>query len=175
MADIAERAMKIDGVSYFITVAGYSMLGGGGENVAFGVVGLEEWAKRTSKNLSIEAITEKLTEEFGQTPGAEVNFFAPPSIPGIGKSSGLSLELLATNAAFTPSDLYRVMGEFLGRLNSSPDLSYAFSTFTADTPHIYLDIDRTKLEAYDIPVSNLFEALQNCSGGLCLPPQCAGR
>ena len=164
MADIAERAMKIDGVSYFITVAGYSMLGGGGENVAFGVVGLEEWAKRTSKNLSIEAITEKLTEEFGQTPGAEVNFFAPPSIPGIGKSSGLSLELLATNAAFTPSDLYRVMGEFLGRLNSSPDLSYAFSTFTADTPHIYLDIDRTKLEAYDIPVSNLFEALQNNLG-----------
>lgn len=164
MADIAERAMKIDGVSYFITVAGYSMLGGGGENVAFGVVGLEEWAKRTSKNLSIEAITKKLTEEFGQTPGAEVNFFAPPSIPGIGKSSGLSLELLATNAAFTPSDLYRVMGEFLGRLNSSPDLSYAFSTFTADTPHIYLDIDRTKLEAYDIPVSNLFEALQNNLG-----------
>ena len=56
------------------------------------------------------------------------------------------------------------MGEFLGRLNSSPDLSYAFSTFTADTPHIYLDIDRTKLEAYDIPVSNLFEALQNNLG-----------
>ena len=49
------------------------------------------------------------------------NFFAPPSIPGIGKSSGLSLELLATNAAFTPSDLYRVMGEFLGRLGCSPN------------------------------------------------------
>lgn len=43
-------------------------------------------------------------------------------------------------------------------------MSYAFSTFTADTPHIYLDIDRTKLEAYDIPVSNLFEALQNNLG-----------
>ncbi len=87
MADIAERAMKIDGVIILLTVAGYSMLGGGGENVAFGVVGLEEWAKRTSKNLSIEAITEKLTEEFGQTPGAEVNFFAPPSIPALAKAA----------------------------------------------------------------------------------------
>ena len=49
-------------------------------------------------------------------------------------------------------------------LNRSPDLAYAFSTYTSDTPHVYLDIDRTKLESFKVPVSNLFEALQNNLG-----------
>lgn len=164
LSEISEKALKIDGIKYFMSVAGYSMLGGSGENVALGVVGLDEWSKRTSKNLSIQALTDKLMEEFGHNSVADVNFFAPPAIPGIGTSDGLSLELLANNGEITPGQLYDVMGEFLEKLNQSPSLSYAFSTFTANTPHIYLDVDRTKLESYNIPVSALFEALQNNLG-----------
>lgn len=164
LADISAKALKIEGVKYFISVAGFSLLGGGGENVALGLVGLDDWSQRKSKNLSIQALTDRLIGEFGHNPKAEVNFFAPPSIPGIGTSSGLSLELLATNGDITPAQLYDNMGLFLRELNSSPDLAYAFSTFTANTPHIYLDIDRTKLESYNIPVSSLFAALQNNLG-----------
>ena len=56
------------------------------------------------------------------------------------------------------------MQQLLQNLNKAPEISYAFSTFTADTPHIYLDIDRVKLESFNVPVSNLFEALQNNLG-----------
>ena len=164
MEEITAKIRQLDGVKYFIGVAGYSMLGGGGENVAFGVVGLTPWSQRTTKNLSIEGITSKLTEMFSSDRDAEINFFAPPSIPGVGKSSGLSLELLATGGNISPNQLYEKMGEFLQKLNHTPEISYAFSTFTADTPHIYLDIDRTKLESYKIPVSNLFETLQTNLG-----------
>lgn len=164
LADVTARALKIDGIKYFISVAGYSMLGGGGENVALGVVGLDDWSKRKSKSQSIEGLTRKLSEEFGHTPNAQVNFFAPPSIPGVGKSNGMSVELLTTNGDITPQELYKVMGKFLGELNRSPELSYAFSTFTANTPHVYLDVDRTKLESYQIPVAGLFTALQNNLG-----------
>ena len=164
LADIAERALKIEGIKYFISVAGYSMLGGGGENVALGIVGLNPWSERETKSQSIEGLTGKLMAEFSGNKETQINFFAPPSIPGVGKSNGLSLELLTTDGNASPSDLYRVMGEFLTKLNSSEDISYAFSTFTSDTPHIYLDVDRTKLEAYKIPVGSLFTALQNNLG-----------
>lgn len=43
-------------------------------------------------------------------------------------------------------------------------MAYAFSTFTADTPHVYLNIDRTKLQSYDIPVSALYNTLQSNLG-----------
>ncbi len=162
--DIAGQALKMDGIKFFISVAGYSILGGSGENVALGVVGLDDWSKRKSSKLSMESLTADLSEAFGKNPLAEVNFFAPPSIPGVGNSDGLSLELLATDGNTPPSQLFANLEKFLGELNTSPDLAYAFSTYTADTPHIYLDIDRTKLESYNIPVINLFEALQNNLG-----------
>ena len=164
LSDIAGRALKMDGIKFFISVAGYSILGGSGENVALGVVGLDDWSKRKSSKLSIESLTADLSETFGKNPLAEVNFFAPPSIPGVGNSDGLSLELLATDGNTPPSQLFASLEKFLGELNASPDLAYAFSTYTADTPHVYLDIDRTKLESYNIPVINLFEALQNNLG-----------
>lgn len=164
IGDVATEVLKMEGVKYFISVAGYSMLGGGGENVALGVVGLAPWSERKSKNLSSAAITEKLISLYKDNGNAEINFFAPPSIPGIGQSNGLSLELLATDGTTTASELFGELDKFLAKLNQSEDLSYAFSTFTADTPHIYLDIDRTKLESYKLSVSDLFTTLSNNLG-----------
>ncbi|MBE6458465.1 MAG: efflux RND transporter permease subunit [Alphaproteobacteria bacterium] len=165
LSEITSRVLKIDGVKYFISVAGYSMLGGSGENVALGVVGLEAWDERTSKNLSVEELSKRLAKTFADMKNsAEINFFAPPSIPGVGQSNGLSLELLTNNGDVTPNQLFDNLEKFLASLNTDTDFSYAFSTFTADTPHIYLDIDRTKLESYQIPVSSLFSALQSNLG-----------
>lgn len=162
--DLTQKSLKIDGVDYAITVAGYSMLGGKGENVALGVVGLKNWNERKTKQTSLNYIMQKLTDEFGKNPYAQINFFAPPAIPGVGQSDGLSLELLAAEGNISPSELYQALQIYLEKLNSSDDLQYAFSTFTSDTPHIFLDINRNKLESYKIPVSNLFSALQNNLG-----------
>lgn len=164
LRQMTDKSLAIEGVKYVITVAGYSILGGQGENVALGVVGLEDWNKRKSKSLSIEALTQKLSQTFASDSRATFNFFAPPSIPGVGQSNGISLELLALDGSISPQELYKNMQLYLSKLNQSPDLAYAFSTYTAETPHIYLDINRTKLESFKIPVSNLFASLQNNLG-----------
>jgi HAE1 family hydrophobic/amphiphilic exporter-1/multidrug efflux pump len=164
LTEMTNKASQIDGVDYVISVAGYSILGGHGENVALGVIGLKPWKERNSKALSIESLTDKLSETFASNTQAQFNFFAPPSIPGVGQSNGLSFEVTATDGNITPEELFQRLQEYLRALNASPDLSYAFSTFTADTPHLYLDIDRKKLESYNIPLSNLFETLQNNLG-----------
>jgi len=159
-----DKILKIDGIKYFISVAGYSMLGGGGENVALGVIGLEDWDKRKSKELSVNSIVEKLSREFADSKTAKINFFAPPSIPGIGDSDGISFEFLTTDGDISPQELAKELNKYLSEVNKSPDFNYAFSTFTADTPHIYLDIDRKKLEYYKISVADLFTVLQNNLG-----------
>lgn len=164
LADVADKVLKMDGIKYFISVAGYSILGGGGENVALGVVGLEDWDKRKAKSLSMQSITNRLVAEYQNNAKAQIDFFAPPSIPGIGNSNGLSFELLATDGNTTGEQLFEQMQTLLGGLNEAKDISYAFSTYTADTPHIFLDIDRTKLESLNIPVSSLFTVLNNNLG-----------
>ncbi len=164
LAQIADNVLKMDGVQYFISVAGYSLLGGSGENVALGVVGLDNWDKRKAKSLSMDAITSSLMKQYAHNSKAQIDFFAPPSIPGIGNSDGLSFELLATDGNTTGTALFDETQRLLKELNGLPDLAYAFSTFTADTPHLFLDIDRTKLESAGVAVSTLFTALNNNLG-----------
>ena len=164
ISQINEKIKEIKGIKYFISVAGYSMLGGGGENVALGVVGLDSWDKRKTKNLSLDAIRRELAEAFADNKIAQINFFAPPAIPGVGNSNGISLEFLTNNNDVSPTDLAKELNKYLQMVNQNADFSYAFSTFTADTPHIYLDIDRRKLEYYKINVADLFAVLQNNLG-----------
>ena len=95
---------------------------------------------------------------------ASINFFEPPAIPGMGQAGGLTFELLALDGATTPDELYDKLQLLLEKLNALPEIEYAFSTYTSDTPHAYLDINRTKLESINVPVSNLFGALQNNLG-----------
>lgn len=164
LKNMSNDILKMDGIKYIITVAGYSLLGGGGENVALGVIGLNNWDKRKTKALSVEGITNALTKKYQSVKNAELNFFAPPSVPGIGQSNGLSLELVATDTALTPYDLEKALTAYLEAANKDPDIAYAFSTFTADTPHVYLNIDRTKLQSFNIPVAQMFETLQSNLG-----------
>lgn len=159
-----ERIMKIDGVKYVISVAGASMISAGGENVALGAIGLQDWSLRKDKSLSQDAIIEKLTKEFAGETQAQADFFALPSIPGISSSSGLTFELLATSGTASAQELYETLEKFLKALNGQKSLAGAFSTYTADTPHLYLDVDREKLDAYGISVQTLFNTLQSYLG-----------
>lgn len=164
LSEMNDKILKTKGVKYFISVAGYSMLGGSGENVALGVIGLKSWDERSSKNLSIEAISRDLRRQFAGNKQATINFFAPPAIPGVGQSNGISFDFVTMNGSTSPQKLYAQLMKYLQSVNKSGYFDYAFSTFTAQTPHIYLDIDRKKLEYYKIPVSSLFSTLQNNLG-----------
>lgn len=164
LSEMNDKILKTKGVKYFISVAGYSILGGSGENVALGVIGLKSWDERSSKNLSIEAISRDLRRQFAGNKQATINFFAPPAIPGVGQSNGISFDFVTMNGSTSPQKLYAQLMKYLQSVNKSGYFDYAFSTFTAQTPHIYLDIDRKKLEYYKIPVSSLFATLQNNLG-----------
>ena len=164
LQNIGDNILKMDGVRYFISVAGYSILGGGGENVALGVVGLDNWNKRKNKKLSMENISAQLMQKYGDFPNAQIDFFAPPAIPGVGNSNGLSFELLALHGDTTGMELFNQLEVFLENLNKNPNIAYAFSTFRADTPHIFLDIDRTKAENLNVEIASLFTALNNNFG-----------
>ena len=51
------------------------------------------------------------------------------------------------------------------RRTSDPNLSRVFTTFGANTPQIYLEIDRTKARMLNVPLANVFNTLQVNLGG----------
>lgn len=161
---MGSQILKMEGVKYFISIAGASMLGGSGENIGLIVVGLNDWNERKTPALSLQSINAKLVEQFKNIQSASIDFYALPSIPGVGSSDGLSFDILALNQNMTSEQFANMVDQFLMKMNQNKNFEYAFSTFRADTPHLYLDIDRTKLESYGVSVSSLFETLQNNLG-----------
>ena len=162
--DMGKHILTMDGVKYFIGIGGASLLGGGGENIGMGVVGLENWDKRTSKSLSLENILRNLQKTLGHNGTADINFFALPSIPGVGNSNGLTFQLNAVNPVLSAIELEKTVNEFLMKMNQMPQFLGAFTTLGQLAPHLFLTIDRTKLESLNVPVSSFFAALQSNLG-----------
>ena len=164
LQDMADKVLKVPGVKYIIGISGTSFVGGSGENIGMGVVGLEDWSKRTTKNLSLQSIMDKIRSFYASDVGMSVNFYSLPAIPGVGNSSGLSFQLNAVNQALTAEDLFKAQERLLYELNISPIFKFAFAPFVASTPHIYLDIDRVKLASLNVPLSTFFSVLNNNLG-----------
>ncbi len=155
--------MEVPGVKYYIQVTGFSLIGGSGENVAFFLIGLDPWKERKSKSLSITAIQNQLLGRLSTVPGAEFNLFAPPPIMGLGTSSGLDMRIQAIDNN-DPQELQSVMNSFIGELMGLEEVMYAFSGYAANTPTLFIDVDRVKAEVLDVDVSSIFTVLQNNLG-----------
>ena len=164
LKQMGEKILSEKGVAYSLSIAGHSMLGGAGENIGMTVIGLTPWDERKTKALSSESMNAFFNRLFSDRSKAEINFFALPAIPGVGTSSGLSFNLLSLNNSAPPEKLDQTLNGFLAQLNHTPAIGYAFSTHTPAMPHLFLDIDRTKLENYGIPISKLFQTLTNNLG-----------
>src|SRR6202008_3996957 len=64
-----------------------------------------------------------------------------------------------------PTELAAVMRGLQVTANQQPELAGVFSTFAADTPQVFLDIDRDKAQVLGVKISDIFNALQSTLGG----------
>ena len=151
------------GVAFVIQITGFSLMGGAGENVAFFVCGLKDWSERKTPELQATAILRRLQGRMAQVPGAQINLFTPPAIRGLGASSGMDIRLQAVSDN-DPQKLDAVLKGFLMKLNTMPGMMYAFSTYTANTPYQFLDVDRVKASLMGVDTSAIFAALQDNLG-----------
>ncbi|MEI6891219.1 MAG: efflux RND transporter permease subunit [Pontiella sp.] len=160
---VAPLREQVDGVDFTLQVTGFSMMGGSAENLAFFLFGLDNWEERKDPSQHVLAIQQKIQGALFMEPGAQLNTFVPPAIMGLGVSSGLDIRLQASNDN-DPHKLQAVMNNFLMQLNMAPEIMFAFSPYSASTPHLHLDIDRVKASLLNVEVSAIFNALQNYLG-----------
>ncbi len=151
------------GVDSVMIVAGVSMIGGSGENVALGFITLRPWNERKGEELYSTNILNRIRAKLANKPQAEVQLFEPPAIMGLGMSGGMDYRLLSTNTD-NSQQIEAALQNMLLQVNQAPEVSYAYTTYTAKTPNIYLDIDRQKAEAMGVAIGDIFAVLQNYLG-----------
>ena len=160
---LAEIMKTEPAITDVITIMGFSFIGGQGENMAVAMISLKPWSQRPSKEDSSTAILNRLRAKTMHISEAEFQFIEMPAIPGLGISGGMSVKIQALESG-DYNQLDNAAKNFIGNLMSLPEVQYGFSDFTSKTPNIYLDIDRTKAEAMNIPLSNIFSTIENYLG-----------
>jgi HAE1 family hydrophobic/amphiphilic exporter-1 len=131
---------------------------------AFFVVRLKPYEDRTAAAQKVDAIIANLRPKLAAVQGAVVFPFNLPPILGLGSTGGFQYVLEALQGQ-SPNDLAAVTRGLLVAANQQPELAGVFTTFAADTPQIYLDIDRDKAQVLGVKVSDVFNALQSTLGG----------
>ena len=154
------------GVRFVMNVVGFDILSSGAKSNA-GVIfaGLEEWSKRTGKDLGINA---QIGRAFGMgaqiVPEARVIALNPPSLPGLGNVGGFNLQL-QDMSGHTDTELARITQEIIATANQRPELQGVYSTFSINSPIYQFDVDRDKVKNLGVSLSDVFTALQVNFGG----------
>ncbi|WP_331372884.1 efflux RND transporter permease subunit [Sinorhizobium chiapasense] len=147
------------GVENVISVAGFSILQGtASPNGAMVIAALDPWDQRETPELQLSAILANLRAQFSTVPGANIAVFAPPAIAGIGAVGGLDLRLQALQGQ-RPEEIAQVARAFVSEINQQPEVGGAATTFSADVPQIYVDVDRTRAEALGVSVADIYSTI----------------
>jgi HAE1 family hydrophobic/amphiphilic exporter-1 len=157
---------RVDGIESVTAVAGYSLLTGAlASNTGFFFVSLKPWAERSSGNLHVNAIVENVNRQlaFG-VPGALAFAFGPPAIPGLGAGSGFSI-MLQDRAGNTPAYLAEQTQRFVTAAGKRPEIASAFTTYRANSPQIFAEVDKEKVLKLGISPADVNTTLGSFLGG----------
>lgn len=160
LAQLDEAYQKIPGVADSISISGYSILAGhAGSNMGVSVVVLDPWADRTTTETSIDGIIGKLKAEFNEIQEAIVFSFTPPAIDGLGAAGGFQMEVQdRAGIGFEP--LQATAQDLVTAGNVQSGLTGLSSSFRANVPQLFADVNRTKAKSMNVPLSTVFGTLQ---------------
>ena len=133
-------------------------------NAAFLIVSLKPFDQRAGAAMSSSAVIGRLGQRFREVRGGRAVPIAPPPIIGLGTGGGFSY-VLQDFAGGNPKALAQVLRGLLVAANQDPRLARVFSTFSANNPSLFLDIDRDKAQVLGVEISSIFQALQASLGG----------
>jgi hydrophobe/amphiphile efflux-1 (HAE1) family protein len=146
-------------------VIGFSLLdGANSSNAGFMVAKLKPFEDRRGAADSAQALIRRMFAAGQQIRTATIVAFNLPPIIGLSTSGGFEYQLEALEGQ-DPVKLGSVMQAVVAAANQDPRLSRVFSTFSANTPSVYLDIDRDKAQALGLGMNDVFTALQSTLGG----------
>jgi hydrophobe/amphiphile efflux-1 (HAE1) family protein len=161
---VEELARNTPGVAGAMSVVGYSMLDGQVKsNAALMVLTLAPFSERTSPELSVNGLIPKLTAAGQQVKRANVIFYNLPPIIGLGSGSGFEFQLQSLGGA-SAAELAAAARGLVFAANQDPALSRVFTTYAANTPQLFLDIDRDKVQTLGIDLADVFSTLQAILG-----------
>jgi HAE1 family hydrophobic/amphiphilic exporter-1 len=159
--EVTGIAKKIKGVENVTTLAGYSIVTEiAGSSYGMAMINLKDWKKR---DISVNDLIADLSEKTKSIADAQIEIFAPPTVPGFGNTSGFELRLLDRTGG-TIENTDKITKNFVKKLNETPELQNSFTSFDATFPQYMINVDYDMAAKKGVSVDNAMSTLQTMLG-----------
>ena len=159
-------ARSIPQIQNVLSIVGFSLLDAGNQsNAGFMVMRMKPFADRPATADKVQALIGRMFGGVQAIQSAVIFPFNLPPIIGLSTGGGFEYQLQNLEGR-EPAEMGGVLNGLLAAANQDPRLNRVFSTFSATSPSIYLDIDRDKAQALGLSISDVFTALQATLGGI---------
>ena len=167
LAQVDQIARDTPGVAHTVGIGGMSfVLGTAGSNLGSMFVVLDPWDQRHGREQYDAAITQKIQMRCGrEVKDAIVSVFRPPPLRGLGNAGGFQLQV-EQRGFVDLNQLQAQTDQFIQDANRDPNFAGVFTLFRANTPQMFVDIDRAKAQSLHVPVDDVFTTLQVEMGSL---------
>ncbi len=151
-------------VRTMFTVSGGGGGGSSGQNTGQAFLNLTDWADRSGKDNSADAIVGRASAAFQNFRDARVFALVPPAIRGLGQSDGFTMELL-NSSGMTREEFDAARDKLLAAARSDPALASVRLTELPDIATLKVDTDARKLAALGLSQSDVNTTLSTAWGG----------
>ena len=163
--DLTADIKALPGVKDVLSITGMSFIAGGsGSNLGSLQVVCEPWADRKKTSESVFALVDSVNRLGGAYQEAISFAINPPAIPGLGMTSGLSMQLLDINN-LGPKELKQSLQEITVAAQKDSRIASVTTEFQGEVPQYTLNIDRDKLEMQGLDLGSVYSALSAFMGG----------
>ena len=152
--------LDVPGIAHAVGFAGFSGATFANTSNAGAIFAtLEPFAERAAHGPSAAEIMQNLRQRLTGVREARISVFPPPPVQGLGTAGGFKLEVQDRSGAGLVA-LQSATEALAAAGNRQPGLVGLFTPFSANTPQLYADVDRTKAKMLNVPLNNLFDTLQ---------------
>jgi len=157
--------LKTPGIDHVTSVIGYNMISGAQNTFSsFFWVTLKEWSERKTPEEQYDAIRAHLNGELRQVPAGLSIAFSPPAIPGVGTSGGVTF-MIEDRAGRDVAYLAKNVDTFMEAARKRPELASVFTTMLPSVPQVFVNVERDKVLAQGVDLSDVYKTLQAFMGG----------
>ena len=165
VAQVSDIIREMPEVEDVIEMSGFSfMAGGSGSNLGSMFVMLKPWKDRKGKSHSVEAIIDRIDERCASLQQGIVFAVNPPAIPGLGATSGLSMQLLDINSRGA-SQMAKALEDIEEAARKDPRIGSVQSLYEGEVPQYSLEMQRDKIEMLGLDLDAVYSALSSYIGG----------
>jgi hydrophobic/amphiphilic exporter-1 (mainly G- bacteria), HAE1 family len=157
---INEVLKSAEGIEGWVTIGGYSAIDSAKlSNVITIFAVYKAWDQRPP-GFTQEKIIGDLQRQFRVVRAASIAVLPPSPIPGLGNAFGFQM-MVEDRGSNGLQELQKGVQQILALAHNEPGfLRTGFTTFSASSPQVYLDIDRLMARSLGVSINDIFKSLQ---------------